>query len=83
MKDVLAAGSHPQVVAAARPKPIQRQEPRASSRSPLQVQGPKAQGHPLLLSQATSWELKGKSITMTISGTHMIPPPMRGKQFSD
>ena len=60
MKDVLAAESHPQVVAVARPKPIQRQEPGASSRSPLQVQGTKAQGHPLLLSQAKSWELKWK-----------------------
>ena len=61
MKHLLAAGSHPQVVAGAKLEPMQRQEPRGSSRSPLQVQGPKAQGHPLLLSQATSWELKGKS----------------------
>ena len=47
MKDLLAAGSHPQVVAGAKLEPMQRQEPRASSRSPLQVQGPKAQGRPL------------------------------------
>ena len=50
---------------------IRSQEPGASSGSLTWVQGPKALGHPRLLSQATSRELGGKWGSGTKTGIHM------------
>ena len=52
--------SHPQVTTMACAVPIRSQEPENSSRSPTEVQGPKALVLATLLSQTTSRELDGK-----------------------
>ena len=61
----------PQEAAMARTAPNRSQEPGASSGSPTWVQGPKALGHPWLLSQATGRELEGKRGCRDRTGAHM------------
>ena len=63
-------------------EPIQSQEPGTYSRSPMQVQGPKALGNPQLLSKAISRELDGSGAVRIRTGAHMGSWRIQDEDFS-
>ena len=57
-------------------------KPGASSGSPTQVQGPKALGHPQLLSQATGRDLEGKRGCRDRTGAQMGSRHVQGEDLN-